>query len=105
MAEIGVRQGGGCTHEVSPHFPFTELLPLIFLYTQEVSLLRKKRITCNDDDEDAKWGFPGGPVVRTPRFHCGGHGFHPSRETKIPHGTGQPKKKRMPSPRSDSSLL
>ena len=21
--------------------------------------------------------FPGGPVVRTPRFHCRGHGFDP----------------------------
>ena len=21
--------------------------------------------------------FPGSPLVKTPRFHCGGHGFHP----------------------------
>ena len=21
--------------------------------------------------------FPGGPVVKTPRFRCRGHGFHP----------------------------
>ena len=21
--------------------------------------------------------FPGGPVVETPRFYCGGHGFNP----------------------------
>ena len=23
------------------------------------------------------WDFPGGPVVKTPCFHCGGHGFDP----------------------------
>ena len=23
------------------------------------------------------WYFPGGPVLRTPCFHCMGHGFHP----------------------------
>ena len=23
------------------------------------------------------WGFPGGPVVETPHFHCRGHGFDP----------------------------
>ena len=23
------------------------------------------------------WGFPDGPVVRTPRFHCSGHRFDP----------------------------
>ena len=22
-------------------------------------------------------GFPGGPVVKNPRFHCRGHGFYP----------------------------
>ena len=22
------------------------------------------------------WEFPGGPVVRTPHFHCRGHGLH-----------------------------
>ena len=38
--------------------------------------------------------FPGGPVVRTPHFHCRWHRFN--RETKIPHATwhGQEKKKR-----------
>ena len=24
------------------------------------------------------WNFPGGPVVKTPHFHCKGHGFNPS---------------------------
>ena len=27
--------------------------------------------------------FPGSPVVRTPSFHCRGHGFDPGRGTKI----------------------
>ena len=30
-------------------------------------------------------GFPGGPVVRTPCFHCRGRGFVPAWETKISH--------------------
>ena len=29
--------------------------------------------------------FPGSPVVKTPRFHCRGHGFNPWSGTKIPH--------------------
>ena len=35
-----------------------------------------------------KWiarDFPGGPVVKIPRFSCRGHGFHPGQGTKIPH--------------------
>ena len=31
------------------------------------------------------WDFPGGPVVKTPRFHCWGHGFDPWSGTKSPH--------------------
>ena len=26
---------------------------------------------------DKSWDFPGDPVVKTPRFHCRGHGFDP----------------------------
>ena len=39
--------------------------------------------------------FPGGPVVRTPRFHTGGPGSIPSQETKIPQAErrGQKNKK------------
>ena len=33
-------------------------------------------------------GFPGGPVVRTLRFHCRGHGFKPW-SGKIPHAAEQ----------------
>ena len=36
--------------------------------------------------------FPGGPVVKTPRFHCRGCGFNPWVGTKIPHTAG-PKEK------------
>ena len=38
--------------------------------------------------------FPGDPVVRTPHFHCRGHGFHPWRETKIPHAAQCSQKKK-----------
>ena len=31
--------------------------------------------------------FPGGPVVRTPCFDCGGMGSIPGQGTKIPHAT------------------
>ena len=27
--------------------------------------------------EDRSWAFPGASVIRTPRFHCRGHGFNP----------------------------
>ena len=29
--------------------------------------------------------FPGGPVVKTPRFHCRGAGLIPGQGTGIPH--------------------
>ena len=50
--------------------------------------------------------FPGGPVIKTPHFHCWGHGFNPWWGTKIPHVAlcGQKKKKKekkyLPSSRS-----
>ena len=31
-----------------------------------------------------QWEFPGGPVVRTRRFHCSGLGSIPGQGTKIP---------------------
>ena len=33
------------------------------------------------------WDFPGGPVVKTPRFQYRGMGSTPGQETKIPHAT------------------
>lgn len=33
------------------------------------------------------WTVPGGPVVRTPCFHCRRAGFSPAQETKIPQTT------------------
>ena len=35
--------------------------------------------------------FPGGPVVKTPRFHCRGHGFSPCGELRshMPCGTAK----------------
>ena len=38
--------------------------------------------------------FPGGPVVKTPYFHCSGHGFVPGWETKILHATWHSHKKK-----------
>ena len=41
--------------------------------------------------------FPGGPVVRTPRFHCWGPGFDPWSENKDPASYAVlPKKKKNP---------
>ena len=39
---------------------------------------------------------PGGPVVKTPLFHCRGHGFDPWSGTKIPHATWHGQKKKSP---------
>ena len=41
--------------------------------------------------------FPGGPVVKTLRFHCRGTGLIPGQGTKIPHATwcGPKKKKKL----------
>ena len=42
------------------------------------------RIKTNGSRVD--WDFPGGPVVKTLRFQCRGHGFDPwGQGTKIPH--------------------
>ena len=38
--------------------------------------------------------FPGVPVVKTPCFHCSGHGFVPGWETKILHATWHSHKKK-----------
>ena len=42
------------------------------------------------------WDFPGGPVVKTPCFHCRGHRFDPwLGKIPMPHGvTGKKKKKK-----------
>ena len=38
--------------------------------------------------------FPGGPVVRTPSFHCQGPGFNPGQGTKIPQATWHSQKEK-----------
>ena len=46
--------------------------------------------------------FPGGPVVKTPHFHCRGVGSTPGRGAKIPHAARCcQKKKKNPGLRSD----
>ena len=40
----------------------------------------KEYMTCNfyfPALDEFSWDFPGGPVVKTPRFHCRGRGFDP----------------------------
>ena len=40
------------------------------------------------------WDFPGGPVVKTPSFHCGGGvGLIPGGRTEIPHAAWPDQKK------------
>ena len=34
--------------------------------------------------EIKKKAFPGGPVVKTPHFHCGRHGFNPGSGNQDP---------------------
>ena len=40
------------------------------------------------------WDFPGGPVVKTPHFHCRGFGFHPW--SGILHALLHGRKKKLP---------
>lgn len=35
------------------------------------------------EEKQAGWDFPGGPLVKTPCFHCKGHGFIPGGGTKM----------------------
>ena len=42
------------------------------------------------------WDFPGDPAVKTPRFHCGGHGFDPwSVRSLVLRGAAKGEKKRV----------
>ena len=34
-------------------------------------------VTCTEPEMKNVWGFPGGPVVKTPQFQCRGHGCDP----------------------------
>ena len=40
--------------------------------------------------------LPGGPVVKTPHFHCRGLGFDPGQGTKIPQAAQGGQKKESP---------
>ena len=49
----------------------------------------------SESPELNSWDFPGGgPVFKTPYFHCSGHGFHPWFGTKILNATWVAKKKK-----------
>ena len=42
------------------------------------------------------WGFPGGPVVKTPCYYCSGRGFNPWSGDEDPACcAAQPKKKKL----------
>ena len=49
--------------------------------------------------------FPGGPVVKTPCFHCRGHGFVLGWETKILHATRHSHKKKKRKKSRISALM
>ena len=56
-------------------------------------------LCCNEEVlEGAKGDFPGGPVVRTPRFQCKGRGFNTwsgELRSHMPHGMAKKKKKKL----------
>ena len=58
--------------------------------------LAVSRISYKKKKEFLQGNLPGGPVVKTPHFHCRGLGFDPGWGTKIPQAAqgGQKKKKR-----------
>ena len=41
------------------------------------SMLMNQQCILNKVSLNRNRDFHGGPVVKTPCFHCGGHGFHP----------------------------
>ena len=51
----------------------------------------------------AEGGFPGGPVVRTPHFHCRGPGSIPGQGTKILQAERRGKKKKKKSSRQPTA--
>ena len=57
--------------------------------------LAVSRISYKKKKEFLQGNLPGGPVVKTPHFHCRGLGFDPGWGTKIPQAAqgGQKKKK------------
>ena len=60
------------------------------------SSLAFSRISYNKKKEFLHGNLPGGPVVKTPQFHCRGLGFDPGWGTKIPQAAqGGQKKKRI----------
>ena len=52
------------------HWTAREFLGSTNFFIMMPKQLKGKRIVFSGD-------FPGGPVVKTPYFHCRGHGFHP----------------------------
>ena len=56
---------------------------------------------------EATWDFPGGPMVKTPCFHCRGRGSIPGRGTKIPHATWRSQKteKQTNKKKAEATLL
>ena len=65
----------------------------VMIVELEVGFFQQGR---NDVNKSTKLDFPGGPVVKTLRFHCRGAGSIPGRGTKILHAVwhGQKKKKK-----------
>ena len=58
-------------------------------------LIKKKKkwqkmikVVLSNKLKDCAWEFPGGPVVRTPCFHCRGHGFDPWSGNQDPASRG-----------------
>ena len=50
--------------------------------------------------------FPGGPVVKTPRFQCRGHWFDPGQGTKIPYAVPcSQNNKKIPNGESTETLV
>ena len=59
-----------------------------------VDAMGRRKQGCNV--KKSGWEFPGGPVVRTPCFHCRGPGFDPwsGNEDPTSCAAGQKKKKK-----------
>ena len=76
-------------------------MTVLGIYPEKSSLLFVARVSESTDQSwplvknIILWEFPGGPVVRTPQFHCRGHGLDPWSGNSDPAcRTGMPKNKK-----------
>lgn len=67
-------------NKINIYIPYEPEILLLGLHPRKgkISVCKKKKIV-----QECLWELPGGPVIRTPHFHCRGPCLIPSLRTKI----------------------